>query len=181
LTKKYGSLTAAAESLVDDGAPVGFAGLSTYRLEQAKRKLPYVLNYIENLLEENEKVVCFAYHREIIEAIHSHFADSVLLYGGMSDKEKDASVQAFQNGDAKLFIGQVTAAGTGITLTASSTVVFAELDWVPGNVIQAEDRCHRMGQRDNVLVIHLVLKDSIDSRIVQALVRKQQIIEEVIR
>ena len=181
LTAKYGSLTAAAKNLVDDGAPVGFAGLASYRLEQAKRKLPFVLNYVENLLEENDKVVVFAYHREIIETIHAHFPESVLLYGGMSDREKDASVQAFQNGNAKLFIGQITAAGTGITLTASSTVVFAELDWVPGNVIQAEDRCHRMGQKDNVLVIHLVLRDSLDSRIVKALVRKQQIIEEVIR
>ena len=180
LVQKYGSLTAAAEALIDDGG-IAFGDLSRYRLEQAKHKLPYVINYLDNLMEETDKVVVFAYHREIIEALQTQYPAAVHLYGGMSDKEKDAAVTSFQQGDAPLFIGQITAAGTGITLTASSTVVFAELDWVPGNVIQAEDRCHRMGQTDNVHIVHLVLKDSIDCRMVQALVRKQQIIEEVIK
>ncbi len=180
LVQKYGSLTAAAEALIDDGG-IAFGDLSRYRLEQAKHKLPYVISYLDNLMEETDKIVVFAYHREIIEALQNQYPAAVHLYGGMSDKEKDAAVTSFQHGDAPLFIGQITAAGTGITLTASSTVVFAELDWVPGNVIQAEDRCHRMGQTDNVHIVHLVLKDSIDCRMVQALVRKQQIIEEVIK
>lgn len=180
LVQKYGSLTAAAEALIDDGG-IAFGDLSRYRLEQSKHKLPYVINYLDNLMEETDKIVVFAYHREIIEALQNQYPAAVHLYGGMSDKEKDAAVTSFQQGDAPLFIGQITAAGTGITLTASSTVVFAELDWVPGNVIQAEDRCHRMGQTDNVHIVHLVLKDSIDCRMVQALVRKQQIIEEVIK
>ena len=99
----------------------------------------------------------------------------------MSDKEKDAAVREFQNGSARVFVGQITAAGTGLTLTAAKTILFAELDWVPGNVTQAEDRCHRLGQTDPVRIIHLVAKDSVDARMVHALVDKQSTIERIVK
>ena len=98
----------------------------------------------------------------------------------MSDRQKNESVLRFQMDPAvRVFIGQITAAGTGLTLTAANTVLFAELDWVPGNVTQAEDRCHRMGQRDTVRVLHVVLRNSVDGMMVRALVEKQKIIERV--
>jgi hypothetical protein len=74
-----------------------------------------------------------------------------------------------------VFIGSIQAAGVGLTLTAASTIVFAELDWVPGNVTQAEDRIHRIGQTDSVLVQHVVLDGSLDTRMVQVLLAKQAI------
>ena len=75
-----------------------------------------------------------------------------------------------------MFVGGIQAAGVGITLTAAALVVFAELDWVPGNLAQAEDRCHRIGQVDSVLVQHLVLDGSLDARMAQILVDKMDII-----
>lgn len=179
MTRHFQSFSSMAEVL-DNPMPIPFTELAEYRLEQARAKLPHAIEFISNLIEEVGKVVVFAYHREILEALHEAFASSVMVYGGMTDKQKNASVESFQNGNAQVFIGQITAAGTGLTLTASSTVVFVELDWVPGNVIQAEDRCHRLGQTDTVHAIHLVVKDSIDACMVQALVRKQNIIEEVV-
>ena len=65
----------------------------------------------------------------------------------------------------------------GHTLTASSNVVFAELDWTPGKLAQAEDRCHRIGQRDSVLVQHIVLDGSMDGRMAEILVEKMGVIE----
>jgi SNF2 family DNA or RNA helicase len=67
-----------------------------------------------------------------------------------------------------------------LTLTAASHVVFAELDWVPGNVSQAEDRLHRIGQRDSVLVQHLVFDDSVDSRMAHVIVEKQAVIDQAL-
>jgi SWI/SNF-related matrix-associated actin-dependent regulator 1 of chromatin subfamily A len=59
-------------------------------------------------------------------------------------------------------------------------VVFAELDWVPGNMSQAEDRCHRIGQTDSVLVQHLVVDKSLDARIAEALVVKQKVLDKAL-
>jgi hypothetical protein len=75
----------------------------------------------------------------------------------------------------RVFIGSIAAAGVGLTLTSASTVVFAELDWVPANVSQAEDRAHRIGQHDAVNVQHLVLDESLDARMAHVIVQKQAI------
>jgi hypothetical protein len=68
----------------------------------------------------------------------------------------------------------------GITLTAASHVVFGELDWVPGNVTQAEDRAHRIGQKESVLVQHLVLEGSLDATMARRIVRKQEVIDQAL-
>lgn len=175
----FNSFTSAAEAL-PAVLNAAFEELSELRLETARAKLPDVLSFAEDLLEEEEKLVIFAYHREIIDTLANHFGSkAVKLYGGMTDAQKDASVKAFQEGPARVFVGQVSAAGTGLTLTASSTVLFAELDWVPGNIIQCEDRCHRFGQKRSVRVFHLTVKGSIEARMVHALVEKQKVIEAV--
>lgn len=173
---------AAADNL-EELRRVAFTELATARLDTAREKLPHVISFISDLLEETPKVVVFAHHREIIENLASAWpGETVKLYGGMTDAAKDANVRAFQNDPTvRVFVGQIQAAGTGITLTAASTVVFAELDWVPGNILQAEDRCHRLGQQDSVRVIHLAAKGSIDARMIQLLVAKQENIERIVR
>lgn len=181
LTAAYNSFTRAAGEIGEE--KVDFEELSSARKELGELKLPYVVSYLKDtLLEEVDKVVVFAYHKEIIDKLCDALKSftSVKLYGGMSDSQKNESVVRFQSDPSvRVFIGQITAAGTGLTLTAASTVLFAELDWVPGNVTQAEDRCHRMGQRDTVRVVHLVLRNSVDGRMVRALVDKQNTIERI--
>lgn len=177
----YGSTAAdAAIGLM----PKDIAVLTAARLEAGRRKLPQVINYLRgSILEEEEKVVVFAWHREIIEQLAREFADvgAVMLYGGMSDAAKDAAVRSFQDGGARVFIGQILTAGTGLTLTAASTVVFAEVDWVPGNMAQAEDRCHRIGQDSPVRVIIMALEDSVDLLVATALVAKADTINRAVR
>lgn len=102
----------------------------------------------------------------------------VVVNGEVSLKERQDAVDAFQTDpQCRVFIGGIQAAGVGLTLTAASTVLFAELDWTPSAMSQAEDRCHRIGQKDSVLVQHLVLEDSIDVAIAKKLVEKQTVIE----
>jgi len=175
---RFSSLSLAAD-IIQAAGKIPFTELARERYNVAMAKLPYVLDFINDLLEEEEKVVVFAHHRDVIDAIVKAGEGRVSLVGGMTEKQKDAAVQAFQNGPARVFVGQIVAAGVGLTLTAARTVVFAELDWVPGNVIQAEDRLHRIGQKDTVRVFHIVAEGSIDARIVRAIVDKQQLIEEI--
>jgi hypothetical protein len=119
----------------------------------------------------------------VIDSLMSGLADyhPVKLTGESSEQERQAAVDAFQNDPAvKVFIGSITAAGVGITLTASSHVIFAELDWVPGNISQMEDRAHRIGQTETVLVQHIVLQDSLDCRMAHLLVEKQAVIDSAL-
>lgn len=159
---------------------VAFTAMSTVRYNTAIAKVDRVIDFLDNALESGP-VVCMAHHREVVEKIADHFGSrAVKLYGGMSKEAKNQSVEDFQNGKADLFVGSISAAGVGLTLTRSSTVVFAELDWVPGNVTQAEDRCHRIGQKDSVNVIHLVIEGSLDSKIAKTLVEKQEVIDKAL-
>jgi len=157
---------------------IAFEEISQARHDLALAKLPAVVDYVRDALENTTKLVVFGHHRDVIESLTEALADvgAVKLYGGMSDSDKQASVDRFQTDDAcRVFVGSIQAAGVGLTLTASSTVAFAELDWVPANISQAEDRCHRIGQRNCVGVVHLVIDGSLDSKMAQLLVCKQEI------
>ena len=144
------------------------------RKRVALAKVAMVIEHVEDALESG-KVILFGHHREALEAFAAHFGKrAVLVYGGMTDQDKENSKERFQNDPAcDLFIGGLKVAGVGLTLTASSHVIFAELDWVPGNVTQCEDRAHRIGQRESVLVQHLVLEGSLDAHMARVIVEKQ--------
>lgn len=169
---------AAAVEALSAGARVAFEEISKIRHETAMAKLPYILEHIQGVLEGGSKVVVFAHHHDIIDAIAAECPNAAVVDGRTPLAARDAAVQRFQNDPScPLFVGSIGAAGAGITLTAAHHVVFAELDWVPGRVSQAEDRCHRIGQHDAVLVQHLVLENSIDCRMAHILVEKQHVLD----
>ena len=123
------------------------------------------------------KIVIFAHHREVIHRLRDSLSifGSVILYGGMTPFEKQTAIDSFQkNPSVRVFIGQIQAAGLGITLApASSHCIFAELSWVPAEMSQAEDRLHRIGAGDNALVQHLVFSGSLDATMARSLLAKQ--------
>lgn len=163
------------------GSMVAFNEMSKVRHEVALAKVPAVIDYLKDVLESIDKLVLFAHHKDVIAEIKEAFPSSVVLTGDTSMQDRQAAVDRFQNDPAcQLFIGSITAAGVGLTLTAASNVVFAELDWVPGNVTQAEDRCHRIGQTDSVFVRHLVLDGSLDAEMAMRLVEKQEMIDKAL-
>jgi SWI/SNF-related matrix-associated actin-dependent regulator 1 of chromatin subfamily A len=161
-----------------------FEKLSKLRAAVALEKVPAVAAHVRDLLDGGcAKVVVFAHHRAVVAELQTELLEygPALLHGEMAPTDRQASVDRFQTDpETRVFIGSITAAGVGITLTAASVVVFAELDWVPGRVTQAEDRCHRISQRDSVLVQHLVLQGSLDAHMVKMLVEKQMVIDRIV-
>eukprot|EP00457_Paulinella_chromatophora_P018170 gb/GEZN01019412.1/.p1 GENE.gb/GEZN01019412.1/~~gb/GEZN01019412.1/.p1 ORF type:complete len:210 (+),score=39.46 gb/GEZN01019412.1/:79-630(+) len=152
--------------------------MATARLALAKLKIPQVVEFVE-LARAEHPVVVFGHHREVLEGIAAALGDKVvLMHGGTPVAQRQKMVDDFQSGFADVFIGSVGVASLGLTLTRASHVIFAELDWVPARLRQAEDRCHRIGQEaESVLIQHLVFEDSLDAHMVFTLIRKQQHID----
>jgi len=161
---------------------VAFDEISALRHETAVAKIPQLIEFTRDAIEESGKVVLFLHHKDCVAAVAREFGNAaVMLVGDTEMADRQAAVDRFQNDPTcTLFIGSTMAAGVGITLTASAHVIIGELDWVPGNVTQAEDRTHRIGQRESVLVQHLVLENSLDAHIAKTIVRKQEIIERAL-
>ncbi len=150
--------------------------------------MPQVCEHLEQAIEDGltmesgGKIIVFAHHRAVLEQLHRNFRDvGVLFYGGMSPEEKQRAVDSFQRDPkTRVFFGSIGAAGTAITLHAGDRVCFVEEDWVPGRMTQAEDRAHRFGQRNAVLVEHLVFAGSLDVHIAQTSIKKQERIDRAL-
>lgn len=136
-------------------------------------KLNGLITWISDFLESGEKLITFCTHSFVVSVIRAHFPNSVKVTGGMSGKEKQESIDQFQEDkNTKLFVGNLISAGDSINLTAASNVAFLELGWSPGDHIQAEDRAHRMGQKDSVNCYYLVAEQTIEMYLVKLISEK---------
>ena len=158
-----------------------FTEISAIRKDVALAKIPVLVKVVEDAIESH-KVVVFVWHHDVAHALQEAFKDKcVVITGETPVNGRQALVERFQSDpEVKVFIGSIKAAGVGFTLTASSHVIFGEVDWVPANITQAEDRCHRIGQEDNVLVQHLVIDGTLDVNLIQSILDKQDIITDVL-
>jgi SWI/SNF-related matrix-associated actin-dependent regulator of chromatin subfamily A-like protein 1 len=157
---------------------VGFTEYAEARHKVALAKVDLCVEHVEGALESSDKIVLFAHHSDVIAALSEKLSvfKPVVVTGSSSLAGRQAAVDAFQNvPDVRLFIGSIGAAGVGITLTASSHVIFAELPLKPSEMVQAEDRTHRIGQLDSVLVEVLVFDGSVDAHVARLIVEKQDI------
>jgi SWI/SNF-related matrix-associated actin-dependent regulator of chromatin subfamily A-like protein 1 len=159
-----------------------FGHIARVRHDTAMAKVDDVIGFAKATLENVEKIVIFAHHHDVMDALMAAFdKTAVCVRGGVSQKDRQLAVDRFQNDPTiRVFVGGMYAAGIGLTLTASHTVIFAEIDWVPGIIIQSEDRCHRIGQLDNVTVYYIVLENSLDYRLAQTIINKLEIIEQAL-
>ena len=134
----------------------------------ATAKLKAVREYIKELLGSKEgKFLVFAHHQVMLAAIAAVVEEAgvefILIDGAVSSEARKQRVDRFQTRDAvRVAVLSITAANAGITLTAASLVIFAELFWNPGVLTQAEDRAHRIGQTDSVTIQYLVAKETAD-------------------
>jgi SWI/SNF-related matrix-associated actin-dependent regulator 1 of chromatin subfamily A len=159
--------------------------IAEMRHKTALVKVPAVAEHVSELLDgdESQKITVWAHHKDVVAGLEEHLEayGVVKITGDVSMEDRDVAVEQFQNDPSvRVFIGSITAAGIGITLTAASMSVFAELSWVPGDVTQAEDRIHRIGQTESVLIQHIVLDESIDARLAKVLVSKQEVADQAL-
>ena len=131
-------------------------------------------------MESGEKIILFCSLREIGDAMKNMYPGAVMIRGGMSDEEKNISVNRFQN-DSKVqvIICSIKAAGVGITLTASSRVAFIEFPWTFADCEQCEDRAHRIGQKDSVQCAYFLGENTIDCYCYDLIQKKKSIAQTI--
>ena len=153
--------------------------------KSAECKLGAVISYIDDLLEDTtRKVLIFAHHQSMLDGVESHLEKhsigSIRIDGKTAPSQRQSLCHAFQTRESiRVALLSITAASTGLTLTAASTVVFAELFWNPGVMLQAEDRAHRIGQKDCVSVHYLLARETLDENIWPLILRKLSLLEAV--
>jgi SWI/SNF-related matrix-associated actin-dependent regulator of chromatin subfamily A-like protein 1 len=158
-----------------------FAKIETLKQLAVQGKLKQIIDWIDDFLESDEKLVVFAIHRKVIDLLMKHFPDAVKIDGSVSMKKRQLAVDSFQNNPkVRLLIGNIKAAGVGITLTAASNVAVIQFPWSPGELVQASDRVHRISQTKQVTIWHLVGENTIEEKIIDILVRKEKVINEIL-
>lgn len=146
-------------------------------------KVDRIVEDVENIAEQGEKVIIFSQYTKTIKDLKEKLRKLgvVSLTGEDNMAQRQEAIDHFQNDNKiKIFIGNTKAAGIGINLTASSYVIFADLEWTPALHSQAEDRAHRIGQDKMVNVYYYILKGTIEEDIVELLEKKNGIIQKIL-
>ncbi|MEM2160238.1 MAG: SNF2-related protein [Candidatus Nitrosotenuis sp.] len=144
-------------------------------------KLPHVINFVKNIMEIEESVVVFCHHKSIHSLLHQSLAEfrPASIIGGQTDKQRQDNIDSFQGGQTKLMIAGLRAGNVGINLTRAKYVIFAELDWSPAIHLQAEDRLHRIGQKNTVFAYYLIGNGTLDEHVARVLVDKSYEIDSI--
>jgi SNF2 family DNA or RNA helicase len=137
----------------------------------------WIISSISFLVFITKSFIFFAYHRIVLDAVEEAVAAKNIKYmridGSTSAEKRQANVEAFQANDSiRIAILSIMAAGTGVTLTRVSECVFGELYWVPGVMIQAEDRVHRISQTEKVEIKYLLGTNTLDTYVHPNLCKK---------
>lgn len=155
--------------------------LNKARHQLAVMKATVTADFVGDCVDAGQKVVVFTQYKAAVEVLVERFGDTaVTLTGEHTAKQRDATVRRFQQDDSlRVFIGNLQAAGTGITLTAGTHVVFNDLDWVPANHWQAEDRIHRIGQTQTAFATYLYVPGTLDGFVANLLESKANLINVI--
>jgi SWI/SNF-related matrix-associated actin-dependent regulator 1 of chromatin subfamily A len=164
-----------------DSLTLQFTKLTQVRQCIAQEKVSSTIEICENIIEQDKKVIVFTNFTKTLEMILEHFGKkAVRLDGSMNQRDRQEAVDKFQNDDSvKVFVGNIKAAGTGITLTSGEAVVMNDLSFLPSDHSQAEDRAYRYGQKNNVLVYYPIFDNTIEGIIYDILRKKKDIFETV--
>jgi len=160
---------------------IQFSKLMKVRQIIAESKISNTIEIAENIIEQGKKVIIFTNFTDTLNQINDHFGKkSVKLDGKMSKVQRQHSVDEFQNNEKiKVFVGNLKAAGVGITLTSAEAVIMNDLSFVPSDHSQAEDRSYRYGQKSNVSVFYPIFENTIEGIIYDILSKKKNIFETV--
>jgi SWI/SNF-related matrix-associated actin-dependent regulator 1 of chromatin subfamily A len=160
---------------------VQFSKLMKVRKVIANEKTKQTIEFAENIIEQGKKVIIFTNFTDTLQTIYQHFGkQAVYLDGSCSKPHRQHAVDEFQDNEKiKVFVGNLKAAGVGLTLTAAEAVIMNDLSFVPAEHAQAEDRAYRYGQKSNVLVYYPLYENTIEGAIYDILNRKKEIIRTV--
>ena len=160
---------------------VQFSKLMKVRKVIANEKTKQTIEFAENIIEQGKKVIIFTNFTDTLQTIYQHFGkQAVYLDGSCSKPHRQNAVDEFQENDKiKVFVGNLKAAGVGLTLTAAEVVIMNDLSFVPAEHAQAEDRAYRYGQKSNVLVYYPLYENTIEGAVYDILNRKKEIIRTV--
>lgn len=146
----------------------------------ARGKLETAKEFIEEVTEGGQKIVVFVHLKEIAAAIKQMFPGAVSITGDDNAIERDRAITSFQkNPNTKIILCSLQAGGVGITLTASSEVLFIEFPWTYALCEQAEDRTHRIGQVDTVRATYLLGDQTIDEYCYDIIQKKKTIAQDI--
>ena len=144
---------------------VQFSKLMKVRQVIAEEKINDTIELAENIIEQGKKVIIFTNFTDTLNKIADHFGkQAVRLDGSTSKPQRQHAVDQFQENDKiNVFVGNLKAAGVGITLTAAEAVIMNDLSFVPGDLAQGEDRAYRYGQNNSVSIYYPLFINSIES------------------
>ncbi|CAD7939055.1 unnamed protein product [Amoebophrya sp. A25] len=168
-------------SAENGGPPPGGQMTKMFQIT-GEAKIPAINGVVAQLVEDSpddKKFLIFAHHRKVLDSVDEKLRDLkmgfIRIDGATPQDQRGTLVHEFQNNPAVRFaVLSITACGVGLTLTASDHVVFAELYWVPGQMIQAEDRVHRIGQENAVTIQYLIAPNTVDDQMYKILDGKRK-------
>ena len=152
-------------------------------------KVPQVLQYVEHLLQSGiTKLVLFGVHVDVVNLIYESLKEKYKeikthrIIGATTSTQREKIIKEFQELETpQILVANMIACGVGVTLTKSHTVVFAELDFTPSNIMQAEARVHRITQEHIVNSIFMIANESLDAKILDLIKDKLKVIKEILR
>lgn len=164
-----------------EGQKTYLAKLTRLRKTLAMVKVPGTVDYVRGIVDQGGQVLCFAHHSDVVNKLREKFeqAGVGVIVGSTPAKKRDGIVSAFQAGDTKVLIAHLRVL-IGLSITCTSRVVFAEIDWNPAVMRQAEDRCHRIGQSRDVQIDYIVLDGSLDDRLLRTMRKKERTSAEIV-
>ncbi|CAH8534433.1 unnamed protein product [Schistosoma rodhaini] len=182
---KKGSLGRHAKTMLADklSSKEKRSALFEYFHETGSVKLPAIEQYVLDLIECGHKFLLFAHHTDVLDSLDKLLSEKSIRFiridGRTNSEQRSVVCQIFQKeDDCRVALLSITAAGTGLHLTAANLVIFAELFWNPGALVQAEDRAYRIGQMDSVLIRYLIAEQTADDFIWPLVERKLDVLSK---
>lgn len=154
-----------------------------YRKYLSNQMVPHTIELTNKCIKRGEKVIIACCYDEELYSLKDYYKDICVIYNGkISPKEKDEAKKKFMTDDTcKVFIGNIIAAGVGLTLTASRIMIFNNFDWVPGNCRQMEDRIYRIGQTRDCHIFYQFFKNTQYEKMWNTVLRKELVIKQIIK
>lgn len=156
---------------------------SVYRKYCSNQMIPNTIKLADEFIKQGEKVIIATCYDDELYQLRDYYGDKCVIFNGkLTPKQKDAAKEAFLTDPTKMvFIGQLFAAGVGLNLVVSNKLIFNDLDYVPGNNRQMEDRIYRIGQKRDVDIYYQIFNGTQYEKMWNTVLRKELAINQIIK